>query len=65
MGRRRLVGAVVAVSVRPRNTHVVKTPPPPSQGGGVVDGLRTQVCGQQILSNDPCNNQHNPHYAND
>ena len=26
----------------------------------VVDGLRTEVCGQQKYSNDPCNNQHNP-----
>ena len=26
----------------------------------VVDGLRTEVCGQQKQSNDPRNNQHNP-----
>ena len=26
----------------------------------VVDGLRTEVCGQQKQSNDPHNNQHNP-----
>ena len=25
----------------------------------VVDGLRTEVCGQQKQSNDPRNNQHN------
>ena len=25
----------------------------------VVDGLRTEVCGQQKQSNDPSNNQHN------
>ena len=30
----------------------------------VVDGLRTEVCGQQEQSNDPGNNQHNPQYAN-
>ena len=30
----------------------------------VVDGLRTEVCGQQKQSNDPHNNQHNPQYAN-
>ena len=30
----------------------------------VVDGLRTEVCGQQQQSNDPRNNQHNPRYAN-
>ena len=30
----------------------------------VVDGLRTEVCGQQEQSNDPHNNQHNPQYAN-
>ena len=42
-----------------------------SRGGGkgnterqVVDGLRTEVCGQQKQSNDPHNNQHNPQYAN-
>ena len=29
----------------------------------VVDGLRTEVCGQQKQSNDPRNNQHNPQYA--
>ena len=32
--------------------------------GQVVDGLRTEVCGQQQQSNDPRNNQHNPQYAN-
>ena len=26
----------------------------------VVDGLRTEVCGQQKQSNDPRNNQHSP-----
>ena len=30
----------------------------------VVDGLRTEVCGQQKQSNDPGNNQHSPQYAN-
>ena len=30
----------------------------------VVDGLRTEVCGQQKQSNDPRNNQHNPRWAN-
>ena len=30
----------------------------------VVDGLRTEVWGQQKQSNDPRNNQHNPQYAN-
>ena len=30
-----------------------------------MDDLRTEVCGQQKQSNDPCNNQHNPQYAND
>ena len=25
-----------------------------------MDGLRTEVCGQQKQSNDPRNNQHNP-----
>ena len=29
-----------------------------------MDGLRTEVCGQQKPSNDPRNNQHNPQYAN-
>ena len=29
-----------------------------------VDGLRTEVWGQQTQSNDPHNNQHNPQYAN-
>ena len=29
-----------------------------------MDGLRTEVCGQQKQSNDPHNNQHNPQYAN-
>ena len=38
-------------------------------GGGnaarqVVDGLWTEARGQQKQSNDPCNNQHNPRYAN-
>ena len=30
----------------------------------VVDGPRTEVCGQQKQSNDPRNNQHNPNTAN-
>ena len=30
----------------------------------VVDGPRTEVCGQQKQSNDPGNNQHNPQYPN-
>ena len=30
----------------------------------VVDGLWTEVCGQQKQSNDPHNNQHNPQHAN-
>ena len=30
----------------------------------VMDGLWTEVCGQQKQSNDPRNNQHNPQYAN-
>ena len=30
----------------------------------VVDGLRTEVCGQQKQSNDPRNHQHNPQHAN-
>ena len=29
-----------------------------------MDGLWTEVCGQQKQSNDPRNNQHNPQYAN-
>ena len=29
-----------------------------------MDGLWTEVCGQQKQSNDPGNNQHNPQYAN-
>ena len=29
-----------------------------------MNGLRTEVCGQQKQSNDPGNNQHNPQYAN-
>ena len=29
-----------------------------------MDGLRTEVCGQQTQSNEPRNNQHNPQYAN-
>ena len=29
-----------------------------------MDGLRTEVCGQQNQSHDPRNNQHNPQYAN-
>ena len=29
-----------------------------------MDGLRTEVCGQQQQSNGPRNNQHNPWYAN-
>ena len=29
-----------------------------------MDGLWTEVCGQQQQSNDPRNNQHNPQYAN-
>ena len=29
-----------------------------------MDGLRTEVCGQQEQSNDPHNNQHSPQYAN-
>ena len=29
-----------------------------------MDGLRTEVCGQQKQSNDPRNNQHNLQYAN-
>ena len=29
-----------------------------------MDGLTTEVCGQQKQSNDPGNNQHNPRYAN-
>ena len=29
-----------------------------------MDGLWTEVCGQQKQSNDPCNNQHIPQYAN-
>ena len=33
-------------------------------GWQVVDGLRTEVCGQQKQSTNPCNNQHNPQYAN-
>ena len=32
--------------------------------GRAMDGLWTEVCGQQKQSNDPCNNQHNPQYAN-
>ena len=42
---------------------------PVTGGGGgaarrVVDGLRTEVWGQQKQSNNPGNNQHNPQYAN-
>ena len=33
-------------------------------GGGAMDGLWTEVCGQQKQSNDPGNNQHIPQYAN-
>ena len=29
-----------------------------------MDGLWTEVCGQQKQSNDPRHNQHNPQYAN-
>ena len=29
-----------------------------------MDGLRTEVWGQEKQSNDPGNNQHNPQYAN-
>ena len=29
-----------------------------------MDGLRTEVCGQQKQSNEPRNNQYNPQYAN-
>ena len=29
-----------------------------------MDGLRTDVCGQQKQSNDSRNNHHNPQYAN-
>ena len=29
-----------------------------------MDGLRTEMCGQQKQSNDPHNNQHNPQYSN-
>ena len=29
-----------------------------------MDGLWTEVCGQQKQSNDPGNNQHHPQYAN-
>ena len=29
-----------------------------------MDGLWTEVCGQQKQANDPGNNQHNPQYAN-
>ena len=44
----------------------------PGEGGAahrnterqVVDGLRTEVCGQQKQSNDPHNSQHSPQYAN-
>ena len=32
--------------------------------GQVVDGLWTEVCGQQTQANNPSNNQHNPQYAN-
>ena len=32
--------------------------------GQFVDGLWTEVCGQQKQSNNPGNNQHNPQYAN-
>ena len=44
-----------------------KAPGPHAHGNTarrVVDGLRTEVCGQQKQSNDPRNNQHNPQYAN-
>ena len=40
-----------------------RAPGPRAHGNAarqVVDGLRTEVCGQQKQSNDPCNNQHNP-----
>ena len=44
-----------------------RAPGPHAQGNAarvVMDGLRTEVCGQQQQSNDPRNNQHNPQYAN-
>ena len=40
-----------------------RAPGPHAHGNAarqVVDGLRTEVCGQQKQSNDPRNNQHNP-----
>ena len=44
-----------------------RAPGPHAHGNAarqVVDGPRTEVCGQQEQSNDPRNNQHNPQYAN-
>ena len=43
------------------------TLPQGGEGGAarhVVDGLRTEVCGQRKQSKDPGNAQHNPRYAN-
>ena len=44
-----------------------RAPGPHAHGNAarrVVDGLRTEVCGQQKQSNDTRNNQYNPQYAN-
>ena len=44
-----------------------RAPGPHAHGNAarqVVGGLRMEVCGQQKQSNDPDNNQHNLHYAN-
>ena len=44
-----------------------RAPGPHAHGNAarqVVDGLRTEVWGQQKQSNDPGNNQHIPQYAN-
>ena len=40
------------------NTWRSRAPGPHAHGNLVVDGLRTEVCGQQQQSNNPRNNQH-------
>ena len=60
------VGGAHAVDGRD-NAWRSRAPGPHAHGNTarqVVDGLRTEACGQQGQSNDPRNNQHNPQYAN-
>ena len=64
-GRRRSHSAAYSTrdTMQARNAWRSRAPGPHAHRKAarqVVDGLRTEVCGQQKQSNDPRNNQHNP-----